>query len=146
MAASEQPWYSLSFVQGCSDGIQHISERSKFKSNCCKNGNYNKLFGCQGGVDYCGIARFILQLSSSKNEGGYVSLCQNSFAFMLPTTVAPVKCTLVTMVALGSFFSCFNTSLSLNDNIFIRCCCRALLCTCKPGKSDMFSAKVKTKV
>ena len=97
-------------------------------------------------VDHCGLAKSILRLSSSKNEGGCVRLCQNSVAFMLPTTVAPVKCTLVTMVALGSFFSCFNTSLSLNDNIFIRCCCRALLCTCKPGKSDMFSAKVKTKV
>ena len=38
---SEQPWNSHSFIQGCSDGIQNISEGSKYKSNRCKNGNYN---------------------------------------------------------------------------------------------------------
>ena len=31
-----------------SDGIQPISEGSKYKSNCRKNGNYNRTFGCQG--------------------------------------------------------------------------------------------------
>ena len=30
------------------DGIQPISEGSKYKSNCRKNGNYNKSFGCHG--------------------------------------------------------------------------------------------------
>ena len=38
---------SLRFIQGCSDGT-HITEGIKYKSNCHKNGNYNKLFGCQG--------------------------------------------------------------------------------------------------
>ena len=81
---SEQPWNSLSFIWGCSDGMQHISEGSKYKSNCRKNSNYNKSFGCQGErVDHCGIAKSILWLSSSKNEGGCVRLCQNSVAFML---------------------------------------------------------------
>ena len=37
---SEQPWNSLSFVWGFSDGIQHINEGSKYKSSCHKNGNY----------------------------------------------------------------------------------------------------------
>ena len=76
----------------------------------------------------------ILRQSSSKNEGDRVRLCQNSVAFTLPTTVAPVERTLATTVALGSFSSCFNTSLSLNGNIFIRLCCRALLRTCKPAR------------
>ena len=40
---------------------------------------------------------------SSKNEGGHIHLCQNSVTFTLPTTVALVKCTLVTTFALGSF-------------------------------------------
>ena len=44
------------------------------------------------------------------------------------------------------FFSSFNTSLSLKNNIVIRLCCWAHLRTCKPGKSDMFLSKVKTKV
>ena len=66
---------------------------------------------------------------------------------MLPTTVAPVKCIASNYGCARIFFCCFNTSLSLNNNIFIRLCCWALLvlCTCKPGKSDMFSAKLKTK-
>ena len=42
------------------------------------------------------------------------------------------------------FLSCFNTSLSINNNILIRLCCQVFLHMCKPGKSDMFSAKVKT--
>ena len=54
-------------------------------------------------MDHCGIARSILQLSRSKNEEGRVRLCQNSVTFTLPTTVAPVKHTLVTTVVLGSF-------------------------------------------
>ena len=53
-------------------------------------------------MDHCGIARSFLQLNSSKNEGGRVRLCQNSVAFMLPTTDAPVELTLATTVALGS--------------------------------------------
>ena len=48
-------------------------------------------------------AKNILWLSSSKNEGGHVHLCQNSVAFILPATVAPVECMLVTTVLLGSF-------------------------------------------
>ena len=44
----EQPWNSLSFIWGRSNGIQHISEGSKYKSNCRKNCNYDQLFGCQG--------------------------------------------------------------------------------------------------
>ena len=48
-----------------------------------------------------------LQLSSSKNEGGRVRLCPNSVAFTLPTTVAAVKRTLATTVALGSFSTAF---------------------------------------
>ena len=40
---------------------------------------------------------------SSKNEGDCVCLQQNSVAFMLSTTDAPVKCMLATMVALGYF-------------------------------------------
>ena len=48
-----------------------------------------------------------MRLSSSKNEGGRVRLCQNSVAFTLPTTVAPVKRTLATTVALGSFSTAF---------------------------------------
>ena len=54
-------------------------------------------------MDHCGLAKSILRLSSSKNEGGCVRLCQISVAFTQPTTVAPVECTLATMVALGSF-------------------------------------------
>ena len=54
-------------------------------------------------VDHCRIAKSILQLSNSKNEGGHVHLCQNSVAFMLPTTVAAVEHMLTTTVALGSF-------------------------------------------
>ena len=42
------------------------------------------------------------------------------------------------------FFICFNTSLSFNDNIVIRLCGRTHLHTGKPGKSNMFSARVKT--
>ena len=42
------------------------------------------------------------------------------------------------------FFNCFNT-FSLSDSIVIRPHCRSHLCTCKPGKSSMFSAEVKTK-
>ena len=45
---SYQPWNSLSFIRGCSDGILHITEGSKYKSKCRKNGNYNKSFDCQG--------------------------------------------------------------------------------------------------
>ena len=30
------------------ENFQHISEGSKYKNNCRKNGNYNKLFGCHG--------------------------------------------------------------------------------------------------
>ena len=44
-----------------------------------------------------------LQLSSSKNEGGRVRLCQTLVAFMLPTTVTRVERTLTTTVALRSF-------------------------------------------
>ena len=55
-------------------------------------------------MDHSGIARSILQLSSSKNEGCRVRLGQNSVTFTLPTTVAPVKCMLATTVALGSCF------------------------------------------
>ena len=51
----------------------------------------------------CIIARSILRLSSSKNEGGHVRLCQNSVAFMLPTTAASVEHMLATTVVLGSF-------------------------------------------
>ena len=36
---------SVSFKVVLIDGMQHISEGSKYKSNCCKNGNYNKSFG-----------------------------------------------------------------------------------------------------
>ena len=42
------------------------------------------------------------------------------------------------------FSSVLITSLSFSDNTFIRLCCQALPCTCKPGKSDTFSAEVKT--
>ena len=45
------------------------------------------------------------------------------------------------MAALRSFSS---TSLSFNDNIVIRLCGRTHLHTGKPGKSNMFSARVKT--
>ena len=38
----EQPQFRSRFF---SDGIQPISEGSKYKSNCRKNGNYNKSFG-----------------------------------------------------------------------------------------------------
>ena len=65
-------WNSLSFVRGCSDGIQHINEGNKYKSNCCKNDNYNQLFHCQKvpgqNVDHCEMASSILRLSSNKNE------------------------------------------------------------------------------
>ena len=111
---SEQPWNSLSFVQVFSNGIQQISAGSKYKSNYHKNGKYNKSFGCQ---DHRGIARSILRLSSSKNEGGGVHLCQNSAAFMLPTTVAPAEHALATTVVLGSFSAAL-ILLSLNDSIF----------------------------
>ena len=121
----------------CSSGIQHISEGSK--SNCCKNSNYNKSFGCQGEEwitvelqdPFCNWAIV-------KMREAVFALCQNSVAFTLPTTVAPVECTLVTMVVLRSFSAALITSLSLNSKIFIRFCCEALLCTCncKPSKSD----------
>ena len=39
-------WNSLSFIWGCSNGIQHISKESK--SNCRKNSNYSNSFGYQG--------------------------------------------------------------------------------------------------
>ena len=74
--------------------------------------------------------------SSSKNEGGCVHLCQNSVTFTLPTTVTPVEWMLASTVALVIFFSCCNTSLFLNDNIFIRLCCWALHRTYKPGKKQ----------
>ena len=38
-------------------------------------------------------------------------------------TVALAECLLAAMVALGSLLSCFNTSLSLNNNILIRLYC-----------------------
>ena len=69
-------------------------------------------------MDHCGIARSILpRLSNSKNEGGCVCLCQNSVAFMLPTTVSPVECVLATTVALGSF-SAASILLSPSNIIF----------------------------
>ena len=52
-------------------------------------------------MDHCGIARSILRLSSSKNEGGRIRLFQNSVAFTLPSTAAPVE--LAATVVLGSF-------------------------------------------
>ena len=127
-----------SFVWGCFKGIQHISEGSKYKSNCCKNGNYNKPYGCLGEeemIDHCRIARSTLRLSSSKNEGGSVYLCQNSVAFMLPTTtttVAPVECTLVTMFALGSV-SVALILLSPSSDFIAKCffaCVNQLKVTC----------------
>ena len=53
-------------------------------------------------MDHCGVARSILLLSSSENEGGRVLPLQNSVAFTLPATVAPVaERTLATTVSLG---------------------------------------------
>jgi len=97
-------------------------------------------------VDHCGIARSILRLSSSKNEGDRVRICQNSVAFTLPTTVAPVECTLATTVALGSFqaaliFLSPSTVMFTSDFAAERFFARVS----QPGKSDIFSpAEVKT--
>ena len=138
----EQPQFCSKLFQW--NTVHHWRKQTGYKSNCCKKFNY--IIWLPGWrVNYCGIARSILLVSSSKNEGGHVRLYQNSVTFTLATRVATVKHMLATMVAPGSFFSCFSTSLSLSDNIFTRLCCQALLRTCKPGKSNMFSAKVEKK-
>ena len=63
-------------------------------------------------MDHCGIARSILRLSSSKNEGGRVCLCQcqNPVAFTLPATLPPVERTLATTVVLGVSFCCLTST------------------------------------
>ena len=143
----EQPWNSLSFIWGCSNGIQHISEGSKYESNCRKNCNYDKSFGCQGEewitvelqYPFCNWAVVFF----FKWGGGRGPL--PNFNHIYATYY---NCTSRTYANDYSytriFFSCFNTCLSLND-IFITLCCPAFLYTCKPGKSNMFSAQVKTK-
>ena len=99
-------------------------------------------------MDHCGIARFILRLSSSKNEGDRVRLCQNSVAFTLPTTVAPVERTLETTVALGSFFVFSSALIFLTPSTVIFssdfAAERFFARVSQPGKSDMFSVEVKT--
>ena len=65
----EQPWNSFSFVRGCSEGKLHISEGSKYKSNCCKTGNYNQL-AARAKSRSVWSSEIHLQLRSSKNEGG----------------------------------------------------------------------------
>ena len=96
-------------------------------------------------MDLCGIARSILRLSSSKNEGDRVRICQNSVAFTLPTTVAPVERTLATTVALGSFQAALillspSTVIFSSDFAAERFFARVS----QPGKSDFFSAEMKT--
>ena len=54
-----------------------------------------------------------------------VAKIQSHLRYPMPTTVAPVECTLATSCA-RIFFNCFNTSLSFNDDIFIRLCCQVL--------------------
>ena len=89
-------------------------------------------------VDHCGIARFILRLSSRKNRQAafaFAELCSYIYATYNSCTsrtyASDYGCTRI-------FFSFFNTSHSRNDNIFIGLSCRALLRMYKPSKSNAF--------
>ena len=91
-------------------------------------------------IDHCRIARSTLRLSSSKNEGGSVYLCQNSVAFMLPTTTTSTTVYSCTSQMYTSdygcariYFSCFNTSLSPSSYFTAKCffaCVNQLKVTC----------------
>ena len=85
-------------------------------------------------------------MSSSKNEGGRIRLCQNSVAFTLPTTAAPVERTLATTVALGSFSPALillsHSTVIFSSDFAVE---RFFARVSQPGKSDIFSpAEVKT--
>ena len=80
---SEQPWNSLRFVRvfpmEYSTSVKEASTKVIVtKTVIIINHLATTVPGRR--VDHCGIATSILQLSSSKNEGGRVRLCQNSVA------------------------------------------------------------------
>ena len=102
------------------------SVEASIKVTVAKNNNYNKSFGCQG-------EKWItVKLQDPFCNWAVVKMREAMFAFAKTQSHLCYSCTRI-------FFSCFNTSLSLNENIFIRLCCQVLLHTCKPGKSDAFS-------
>ena len=92
---SEQPWKSLSFAQGCSDAvreIQHISEGSKYKKICHRNGNYNKSFDCQGEEWITeGIARSILHLCHFRSVHSFKCISRYAFERMNTSKMTQVK-------------------------------------------------------